>query len=536
MDYVLTEPVPSSAGTAVSPDALAFVAMLHRRFDGRRRGLLGQRLDRQRTIDDGNEYRFLSATAEVRYGHWTVKPAPADLSDRRCEITGPTDRKMVINALNSGARVFMADFEDSNSPTWNNMTNGQQNLSDAVRRSIDFTADTGKRYELDEVPATLMVRPRGWHLDEAHMLVDGEPVSASLFDFGVYFYTNATELLERGSGPYFYLPKLESHLEARLWNDVFIVSQDHLGLPTGSIKATVLIETIPAAFEMDEILYELRDHSAGLNAGRWDYIFSVIKKYRNRDGFVLPDRSQIGMTVPFMRAYTELLVKTCHRRGAHAMGGMAAFIPSRTDESINAVAFERVRQDKSREAADGCDGTWVAHPDLVPLATEIFDDVLGSAPNQIERQRDDVSVTAADLTRFSIAEGTITEEGLRQNIDVAIQYIASWLSGRGAAALYNLMEDAATAEISRSQIWQWVRSGSSTVEGLQVTPALVRKIADEETDHLRTSVGHEAYEIGRFDEARDIFEQVALANDFPEFLTLPAYAVLEHSYRSETNE
>lgn len=513
----------------LSEDALAFVAMLHRRFDERRRTLLAERDARQRRLDaDEEALGFLPSTAGVRYGEWRVDDVPSDLSDRRCEITGPTDRKMVINALNSGARVFMADFEDSNSPTWANAVEGQQNLFDAIRRQIDFTAaETGKRYELDERPATLMVRPRGWHLVERHMLVDDEPVSGSLFDFGLYFFHNARELLARGSGPYLYLPKLESHLEARLWNDVFVAAQDELHIPIGSIKATVLVETISAAFEMDEILYELRQHSAGLNAGRWDYIFSVIKKHRNREGFALPDRGQIVMTVPFMRAYTELLVKTCHRRGAHAMGGMAAFIPSRRDEEINRVAFAKVREDKLREANDGCDGTWVAHPDLVPLATEVFDDVLGAKANQIDRQRPDVDVTASDLLDFTIEGGTITEGGVRQNVDVAIQYLASWLRGTGAAAIYNLMEDAATAEISRSQIWQWVRSGARTAEGDDVTPAFVRKIADQETDRLRTEFGHDEYEAGRFDEAREVFERVALADEFPDFLTLPAYDILE---------
>ena len=527
MSYTLRTPIPDGATEAISDEALTFVAELHRTFRSRRNALLEQRAVRQATIDAGNEYRFLTSTASVRYGEWTVDPAPADLMDRRVEITGPTDRKMVINALNSGARVFMADFEDSNSPTWENMTLGQQNLFDAIRRTVDFTADTGKTYELSDDPATLMVRPRGWHLTEAHMEVDGEPVSASLFDFGLYFHANAAELLARGSGPYFYLPKLESHLEARLWNDVFITAQDRLGIDIGTIKATVLIETIPAALEMDEILFELRRHSAGLNAGRWDYIFSIIKKYRNRDGFALPDRGEIGMTVPFMRAYTELLVKTCHRRGAHAMGGMAAFIPSRRDEEVNAVAFAKVTEDKTREANDGCDGTWVAHPDLVPLVTGIFDEVLGDRPNQLERQRPDVSVSAADLTRFVVPSGQITEGGVRQNVDVAIQYIASWLRGTGAAAIYNLMEDAATAEISRSQIWQWLRSSASTHEGFEITPEYVRKIADEETDRLRSELGHEVYEQGRFDEARELFETVALAQDFPEFLTLPAYEILE---------
>jgi malate synthase len=511
----------------LTDDAVAFVADLHRRFNETRTHLLALRQVRQAELDAGSVFDFLPETAEIREGTWSVRPAPADLSDRRCEITGPTDRKMVINALNSGARVFMTDFEDSNSPTWHNMVDGQINLYDAIRRQVDFTNEAGKAYTLIENPATLMVRPRGWHLDERHLLVDGEPVSASLFDFGLYFYHNASELLARGSGPYFYLPKLESHLEARLWNDVFVHAQEALDIEVGTIKATVLIETIPAAFEMDEILYELRDHSAGLNAGRWDYIFSVIKKFRSREGFALPDRAQIGMTAPFMRAYTELLVQTCHKRGAHAMGGMAAFIPSRRDEEINAIAFAKVTEDKAREAADGCDGTWVAHPDLVPLVTDIFDGVLGDSPNQLTRQRPDVSVEPKDLVRFEVAGGRITEGGVRQNVDVAIQYLASWLRGVGAAAIYNLMEDAATAEISRSQIWQWVHSSSTTDDGTAITPAYVRKIADEESDRLRSELGHEIYDASRFDEARSLFETVALSEEFPDFLTLPAYTILE---------
>ncbi|GMQ98167.1 MAG: malate synthase A [Acidimicrobiia bacterium] len=507
--------------------ALEFVADLHRRFEDRRRGLLGARIVRQKALDDGEPLRFLPETAGVRYSGWSVARPVADLVDRRCEITGPTDRKMIINALNSGARVFMADFEDSNSPTWHNMVDGQVNLFDAIRGEVDFTNEQGKRYELGNDLATLMVRPRGWHLRERHLLVDGEPVSASLFDFGLYFYHNARELLNQDSGPYFYLPKLESHLEARLWNDVFVRAQDYIGIDTGTIRATVLIETIPAAFEMEEILYELRNHSAGLNAGRWDYIFSIIKKFRNQEGFVLPDRGQISMTVPFMRSYTELLVKTCHKRGAHAMGGMAAFIPSRRDEEINRIAFSKVTADKTREAADGCDGTWVAHPDLVTLVTEIFDDVLGDKPNQIARQRTEVAVSAADLTRFSVPQGAITQEGVRQNVDIAIQYLASWLSGSGAVGIYNLMEDAATAEISRSQIWQWVHSGAETTNGTTISPEYVRKVADEETDRLRGELGHSTYTEARFDEARLLFEDVALSDDFPEFLTIPAYEILD---------
>lgn len=521
---------PSDSGfdRILTNDALAFIADLHHLFDERRIDLLAARDIRQREFDTGTRLDFLSDTSTIRDSEWRVRSVPQDLEDRRCEITGPTDRKMVINALNSGARVFMADFEDSNSPTWTNIVGGQVNLFDAIRRRIDFTADTGKTYKLSPSPATLMVRPRGWHLEEKHLRIEGRPVSASLFDFGLYFFHNAKELLARGSGPYFYLPKLESHREARLWNDVFIRAQEKLDIAEGTIKATVLIETIPAAFEMEEILYELRDHSAGLNAGRWDYIFSVIKKHRNVVGFALPDRRQISMTVPFMRSYTELLVKTCHKRGAFALGGMAAFIPSRRDEEVNRIAFEKVSEDKKREASDGCDGTWVAHPDLVPLVTDIFDAALGDAPNQIDKQRPDVTVTPADLTNFTVEGSTITEDGVRQNVDVAIQYIASWLRGTGAAAIYNLMEDAATAEISRSQIWQWVHSDSQTVEGESITPSYVHKIADEEADRLRLALGHEMYEASRLDEARRLFTDVALADEFPDFLTLPAYEILEN--------
>lgn len=527
-NVVIAGDIESGFTSIMSHEAIAFLVDLHRHFDATRRDLLSQRHTTQDEIDAGGSFSFLPETADIRSGNWLVQPAPHDLADRRCEITGPTDRKMVVNALNSGARVFMTDFEDSNSPTWHNMVDGQLNLFDAIRRQVDFTNDAGKEYALTESPATLMVRPRGWHLVERHLLVGGEPISASLFDFGLYFFHNAHELLARNSGPFFYLPKLESHLEARLWNDVFVHAQDSLGIERGTIKATVLIETIPAAFQMEEILYELRDHSAGLNAGRWDYIFSVIKKFRSREGFALPDRGQIGMTAPFMRAYTELLVQTCHKRGAHAMGGMAAFIPSRRDEAINKVAFSKVTEDKTREANDGCDGTWVAHPDLVPLVTNIFDTVLGDKPNQLSRQRPEVAVVADDLMRFEVDGGKITEGGVRQNVDVAIQYIASWLRGVGAAAIYNLMEDAATAEISRSQIWQWVHSASETVEGTPITPAFVRKIADEETDRLRAELGHDIYDASHFDDARSLFEQVALSDEFPDFLTLPAYTILDN--------
>jgi malate synthase len=495
----------------LAPEALDFVGALHREFNPRREELLADRAERQARIDAGERPGFLPETRAVREGDWRVAPLPAPLLDRRVEITGPVDRKMVINALNSGARVFMADFEDANSPTWENCVEGHANLADAVRGTISLEAGE-KSYRLNATTADLLVRPRGWHLPEKHLTVDGEPVSASLFDFGLYLFHNGTELLERGKGPWFYLPKLESHLEARLWNDVFVSAQDALGLARGSVKATVLIETILAAFEMDEILYELRDHSAGLNAGRWDYIFSVIKKFRSQPGFLLPDRGQVTMTVPFMRAYTDLLVRTCHRRGAFAMGGMAAFIPSRRDADVNEHALARVREDKEREARSGFDGTWVAHPDLVPVAAAEFDAVLGNRPNQIERQRLDVSVTAADLIDFDIPGGEITETGLRQNVSVGIEYIESWLRGVGAAALYNLMEDAATAEISRSQVWQWTRHG-------RFTRNEVRGVIDEEMARLGAG--------GRFPEAREIFERVALADDFVEFLTLPAYELID---------
>ncbi len=508
--------------------AVAFLVDLHRTFDDRRHELLRRRAERQTELDRGATLDFLDETEAIRTGAWQVAlPAP-DLTDRRCEITGPTDRKMVINALNSGARVFMADFEDSNSPTWPNMVDGQRNLSDAIRRTIDFTApETGKRYELAADTATLMVRPRGLHLEQPQFTIDGRPLSGSLMDFGLYFFHNAHALIERGSGPYFYLPKLESHFEARWWNDVFEHAQDALGIPRGTIRATVLIETITAAFEMEEILYELREHSAGLNAGRWDYIFSVIKKHRNTRGLIFPDRGDIGMTVPFMRSYTELLVATCHRRGAHAMGGMAAFIPSRRDADVNRQAMEKVRADKRREAEDGCDGTWVAHPDLVPVATEVFDEVLGDRPNQLDRQRDDVQVAASDLVDFWVPGSAITDAGVRLNVDVAIRYIASWLAGSGAAAIYNLMEDAATAEISRSQIWQWVNSGATTSEGTAVDRELVERLADETCSQIREEVGAENYSDGRYEEARSLFTTVALAEDFPEFLTLPGMEILE---------
>ena len=519
----LTGPLGDRYQEVLTDAALGFVADLHRTFNERRLQLLADRTARQATLDAGALPDFIVETDHIRTGEWQVATAPPDLQDRRCEITGPVDRKMMINALNSGAKVFMADFEDSSSPTWPNMVEGQINLTDAVRRTIEFENPDGRRYELNDEIATLMVRPRGWHLEERHVLVDGEPISGSLFDFGLYFFHNAQELLDRGSGPYFYLPKLESHLEARLWNDVFVRAQEQLGIPHGTIRATVLIETILAAFEMEEILFELKDHSAGLNAGRWDYIFSIIKKFRNRSDMLLPDRAQITMTVPFMKAYTDLLIKTCHKRGAHAMGGMAAFIPSRRDEDVNRVAMRKVREDKERESRDGHDGTWVAHPDLVPLATEVFTDVLGERPNQIDRQRDDVTVTADMLLDTYVEGGEITDAGIRMNSDVAIQYLASWLRGNGAAAIYNLMEDAATAEISRSQVWQWVQNKAKTDTGDIVTPELVRTIARQELGRMREEFGDDFFIEGRFEEAADLFEEVGLAETFPEFLTLPAY-------------
>jgi len=515
-------PVRGRALDVLTPAALRFVGRLQREFGARRKELLEQRKVRQAKIDTGELPDFLKSTRSVRESEWSVAAAPADLQDRRVEITGPTDAKMLINALNSGARVFMADFEDANSPTWSNLVEGQANLTDAIERKLEFTSPEGKQYQLNENVATLVVRPRGWHLDERHVRMGVEPVSGSLFDFGLYFFHNAHRLLRKGSGPYFYLPKLESHLEARLWNDVFNFAQDELGIERGTIRATVLIETILAAFEMDEILYELRDHSSGLNAGRWDYIFSVIKKFRTRPDFVLPDRAQVTMTVPFMRAYTELLVKTCHRRGAHAMGGMAAFIPSRRDPEVNKVAMAKVKEDKDREAADGFDGTWVAHPDLVQVATESFDKVLGERPNQLGRQRPEVSTTARQLLDVKVPSGTVSEAGVRLNVSVGIQYIESWLRGVGAAAINNLMEDVATAEISRSQVWQWIRHSAQLADGPRVTADLVREIVDDEMTKLQERYGDDAWSKGRFKIARAAFEQVALDEDFPQFLTLVA--------------
>jgi malate synthase len=521
-------PVEGRAEEILTAEALDFVAALQREFGSRRAELLRARRARQARLDDGDQLDFLSATKDVRGGEWNVAPVPDDLQDRRVEITGPTDRKMVINALNSGASGFMADYEDANSPTWDNMVLGHANVMDAIERRIDFTSPEGKVYELAEDTATLLVRPRGWHLPEKHVLVDGEPVAGCLFDAGLHLWHNARRLLDYGSGPYFYLPKLESHLEARLWNDVFNFIQDELSIDRGTIKATVLIETVPAAFEMDEILYELRDHSAGLNAGRWDYMFSMIKCHRTRSEFVLPDRNSVTMTAPFMRAYTELLVKTCHRRGAHALGGMAAFIPSRKNPEINDQAIAAVRADKQREASDGFDGTWVAHPDLVDVAMDEFDQVLGERSNQVDRLREEVDVSADELLNVKATEGDITEKGLRNDVNVGIQYISSWLRGNGAAGIFNLMEDAATAEIARSQVWQWVHHGVQLAEGDRVTADLVRRLAHEELDEIRKQVGDEFfYNEGRPDESRALFEAVALSDEFVEFLTLPAYEHLD---------
>ncbi|HEX7022136.1 MAG TPA: malate synthase A [Trueperaceae bacterium] len=520
-DAHIQAPVSEEFAEILTPEALAFVTALQRRFRATRQHLLEERRTRQARFDAGELPGFLPQTRQVREDDWQVAAAPADLQDRRVEITGPVDRKMMINALNSGAKVFMADLEDSLSPTWHNVVQGQINLRDAVRRTIrlDDTA-RGKTYELAEETATLLVRPRGWHLVEKHVLVDGEPISASLFDFGLYMFHNAADLLARGSGPYFYLPKLESHQEARLWNDVFLFAQDELGIPRGSVRATVLIETILAAFEMDEILFELREHASGLNAGRWDYIFSMIKKFRTHADMLLPDRAQVTMTVPFMRAYAELLVATCHRRGAHAIGGMAAFIPSRRNEDVNRKAFAQVAEDKRREAGQGYDGTWVAHPDLVPVAQQAFDEVLGERPNQKEQLRPDVQVTAGELLDTRVPEGRITEAGFRTNVDVALQYLDSWLSGNGAAAIYNLMEDAATAEISRAQLWQWIRNQAELADGRTATLELYRRVRDEELARL------EAARPGHLREAAAILDELVESQDFIPFLTLPAYEVL----------
>jgi malate synthase len=516
--------LPGSAAV-LTPEALAFVAKLHRAFESRRRDLLARRAGRQRSFDAGSLPDFLPETAQVRAGEWSIAPQPKDMLDRRVEITGPTDRKMVINALNSGASTFMADFEDANCPTWANMIEGQVNLRDAVRRTISFEQE-GKTYRLKDRTAVMIPRPRGWHLDEKHVLVDGEPVSGAIFDFALYFFHNAKELLAGGTGPYFYLPKMESHLEARLWNDIFDLAQRELGLPRGSIKATALIETVLAAFEMDEILWELREHSAGLNIGRWDYIFSCIKKFRSQRDFCLADRAQVTMTAPFMRAYALLLVKTCHRRGAPAMGGMAAQIPIKHDPVANEAALAKVREDKLREVMDGCDGTWVAHPGLVPVAKEVFDEHM-PRPNQYDRQRPDVSVGAKDLLDFR-PEGPITEVGLRNNISVGIQYLGAWLAGNGCVPVFNLMEDAATAEISRSQIWQWMRSPKGKLQdGRKVTKELFRALLAEELPKVRTYLGDAAWKAGKYEDGARLFEKITTDDRYVEFLTLPAYELVD---------
>jgi malate synthase len=517
--------VEGRAAEVLTPEALAFLAQLHRRFNDRRLELLALREERQTRFDAGASPDFCAETAKIREGDWKVAPIPADLLDRRVEITGPVDRKMIINALNSGAKVFMADFEDASSPTWRNMVEGQLNLKDRWAGTIGFTdAGNGKTYALKDVVATLMVRPRGWHLPEAHALVDGEEMSGSLFDFGLYFFHNAKAQIAAGSGPYFYLPKMESHLEARLWNEVFTYAQAALDIPHGSIKVTVLIETLPAAFEMDEILYELRDHMAGLNCGRWDYIFSYIKRMKTHAEALTPDRAVMGMGSAFLAAYSLKLIQTCHRRGAFAMGGMAAQIPVKGDAAANEAAFAKVRADKEREATNGHDGTWVAHPDLVPVALEVFDRVMPGL-NQLDRLREDVTVTREDL--LAVHEGQRTEHGLRENIRVGVQYIEAWLRGKGAVPLYNLMEDAATAEISRAQIWQWIRHKATLADGREVTPDLFRQVLDEEMAALKQTLPADAYNTGRFAEAIKIFTDMSLSDGFEEFLTLPAYRALD---------
>ncbi|MBM7173074.1 malate synthase A [Streptomyces sp. G44] len=521
------EPLPRQE-EVLTDAALAFVAELHRLFTPRRDELLGRRAERRAEIATTSTLDFLPETAAIRADDsWRVAEAPAALNDRRVEITGPTDRKMTINALNSGAKVWLADFEDASAPTWENVVLGQLNLTDAYERRIDFTDErTGKSYALKDAGelATVVMRPRGWHLDERHLQMEGRPVPGALVDFGLYFFHNAKRLIELGKGPYFYLPKTESYLEARLWNDIFVFAQDYVGIPQGTVRATVLIETITAAYQMEEILYELRDHASGLNAGRWDYLFSIVKNFRDGgEKFVLPDRNQVTMTAPFMRAYTELLVRTCHKRGAHAIGGMAAFIPSRKDAEVNKVAFEKVKNDKDREAADGFDGSWVAHPDLVPIAMESFDAVLGDKPNQKDRLREDVHVSAADLIAIDSLDAKPTYDGLVNAVQVGIRYIEAWLRGLGAVAIFNLMEDAATAEISRSQIWQWINAGVVFENGQTATADLAREVAARELDAIRAEIGDEAFAAGTWQQAHDLLLQVALDEDYADFLTLPAY-------------
>ncbi|RPK47055.1 malate synthase A [Streptomyces sp. ADI93-02] len=524
------EPLPRQ-DEVLTDAALAFVAELHRRFTPRRDELLARRGERRAEIARTSTLDFLPETEAIRVDDtWKVAPAPAALDDRRVEITGPTDRKMTINALNSGAKVWLADFEDASAPTWENVVTGQLNLIDAYTRNIDFTdPKSGKSYALKpaEELATVVTRPRGWHLDERHLQLDGTPVPGALVDFGLYFFHNAQRLIDLGKGPYFYLPKTESHLEARLWNDIFVFAQDYVGIPQGTVRATVLIETITAAYEMEEILHELRDHASGLNAGRWDYLFSIVKNFRDGGSkFVLPDRNLVTMTAPFMRAYTELLVRTCHKRGAHAIGGMAAFIPSRRDAEVNKVAFEKVKADKDREANDGFDGSWVAHPDLVPIAMESFDAVLGDKPNQKDRLREDVSVAAGDLIAIDTLDAKPSYDGLRNAVAVGIRYIEAWLRGMGAVAIFNLMEDAATAEISRSQIWQWINADVVFENGEHATADLARKVAAEELATIRTEIGDEAFESGRWQQAHDLLLTVSLDQDYADFLTLPAYEQL----------
>jgi malate synthase len=511
----------------LTPEALEFIANLHYKFNNQRLELLKKRQERQKLLNQGVFPSFPKETETIRKdSHWKTASTPDDLQQRWVEITGPTDRKMIINAMNSGADIFMADFEDANSPTWDNMLEGQVNLKDTVEGTISFESPDGKQYELNDNPSVLMVRPRGWHLNEKHLVIHGEEVSGSLFDFGLYFFHNAKKLLSKGSGPYFYLPKLESSYEARLWNDVFTYSQKSLGIPQSSIRATVLLETVLAAFEMEEILFELKEHSAGLNAGRWDYIFSIIKKFRRDPNLHLPDRDQITMTVPFMRAYTELLIKTCHHRGAHVLGGMAAFIPNRKDPEVTEKALRKVREDKLREVGDGFDGTWVAHPDLVPIARKIFETSLKGKPHQKDRMRDEVKASAQDLLNFTIPGGTITENGLRHNINVAIQYLASWLSGRGAVAIYNLMEDAATAEISRAQVWQWINNKEVLDDGREINKKLVKGFIVEEMQMISELYGKQ-FNSKTFTVAKTLFENLVFAEHFIEFLTLPAYEKLD---------
>src|ERR1700722_13925218 len=521
----VTVPIEGRAAEVLTPDALAFLAELHRTFDARRLELLGRRQARQKRFDAGESPDFLPETKDVRDGDWKVAPIPADLLDRRVEITGPTDRKMVINALNCGAKVFMTDFEDANAPTWANMVDGQANLIDLWAGNLSFVdPGTGTSYQLNEQRAVLIVRPRGWHLPERHVTVDGAPMSGSLVDFGLYFFHNAKATLAQGSGPYFYLPKMESHLEARLWNDVFVLSQERLGIANGSIKATVLIETLPAAFEMDEIIYELRDHMAGLNCGRWDYIFSYIKRLRRHPEALTPDRAVMGMGAAFLAAYSLKLIQTCHRRGAFAMGGMAAQIPVRGDPAVNDAAFAKVRADKEREATNGHDGTWVAHPDLVPVAMEVFDRVM-PGPNQLGKLREDVAISREQMLK--VHDGERTEAGLRENIRVGVQYIEAWLRGRGAVPLYNLMEDAATAEISRAQVWQWLHLKAKLDDGREATPAMFRGALKSEMERVKGEVGAKAFDGGRFKEAVALFSDMSLNDTFDEFLTLPAYKLID---------